>query len=190
MEPCPGGGSNRAGFERADAAARSQTPGEGRQTAGKLGLVRAPCPSPRGVRETVPHNDQAPLAQLDRATASGAVGQWFESTGVRHLESLGRLREKPSMTESVIPERGPQGGRGVHKGPRLEEVAERRLAGPDLLWARVEAAVPLGRAEPQYLRRLLLHRLALSEAGGEHAVRERAGAEARQLPLKVGPPGE
>jgi hypothetical protein len=38
------------------------------------------------MRETVPRNDQAPLAQLDRATASGAVGQWFESTGVRRIK--------------------------------------------------------------------------------------------------------
>jgi hypothetical protein len=38
------------------------------------------------VRETVPSKENAPLAQLDRATASGAVGQWFESTGARRIK--------------------------------------------------------------------------------------------------------
>ncbi len=56
-----------------------------------LCALRQPLPSPTFsepslVKRAGNRARHRPLAQLDRATASGAVGQWFESTGARRTK--------------------------------------------------------------------------------------------------------
>jgi hypothetical protein len=89
----------------------------------------------------------APVAQLDRAAASGAVGREFESLRARHFPSL-TIFSIPSELSSDCPRRGPPTLRSVvfKPGARLSHVtgsARQEESYPDFTPRRsVSALVP------------------------------------------------